>query len=148
MFETYKVCIVCDNEKPIDEFCINKYGKHGRHSCCRECIRKRSKNRYKVDPLYTRKNYLKRYGMTIDDYDRALEAQSFRCKICGSSKPDCRGRFAVDHNHATGEVRGLLCNSCNAVLGHARENISILLSAIEYLKEYSDINVIESQARA
>jgi hypothetical protein len=61
------------------------------------------------------------------------EAQGGRCYICQRAT-GARRRLAVDHNHATGEVRGLLCKPCNRdVLGHLRDNTEALQRAIDYL---------------
>ena len=53
--------------------------------------------------------------------------------ICGISEEEIGKRLDVDHCHASGKVRGVLCNSCNNILGHARDNIDVLKSAAEYL---------------
>lgn len=77
----------------------------------------------------------RRCDATIDEYDAAYEAQQGRCRICKQSFPKYdKGRMVVDHCHATGRFRALLCDRCNHTIGHARENISILQSAIAYLK--------------
>ena len=74
----------------------------------------------------------KRYGLTPDDYNKLLEYQGFSCKICG--KPWTFELPCVDHDHKTGNIRGLLCNACNALLGFAEDNTTILLKSIQYLK--------------
>lgn len=74
----------------------------------------------------------KLYNLTEERYNSILESQGFGCKICG--KPWTFEVLSVDHNHKTGEVRGLLCNNCNAMLGLSGENQTILLKAIQYLK--------------
>jgi hypothetical protein len=80
-------------------------------------------------------NLKKKYGITLADYEAMLEAQGRRCKSCGSLDPlDHRGVFHVDHDHLTGDVRGLLCNACNLLIGHAREDADRLLAAAMYLK--------------
>ncbi len=96
----------------------------------RELLRERSRkynaaNRHKIYE-YSLKQL---YNLTIDQYNAMVEAQGGVCKICG--KP---GKLVVDHNHTTKIVRGLLCNNCNHVLGHAHDNPEILQRAIEYLK--------------
>lgn len=74
------------------------------------------------------------YNLTQDDYVVMLEAQGGVCKICGKTSQIGR-RLAVDHCHTTGLVRGLLCENCNVGIGKLKEDISILESAIKYLKE-------------
>ena len=87
--------------------------------------------------LHNRKSeYRRKYGITIEDYDRMLEEQNGRCAICRTDKPGGAGaRFAVDHNHDTGNVRGLLCNNCNRGLGHLKDSVLLLEQAINYLNE-------------
>lgn len=73
------------------------------------------------------------YGITEDQYDAIAAVQDGRCFICQRAT-GARRRLAVDHNHATGEVRGLLCKPCNRdVLGHLRDSIEALQRAIDYL---------------
>ncbi|WP_280485397.1 endonuclease VII domain-containing protein [Nocardia cyriacigeorgica] len=74
------------------------------------------------------------YGITEDEYQRILDAQGGVCFICQRAKGTGRRRLAVDHDHVTGAVRGLLCKPCNRdVLGHLRDDIDALHRAINYL---------------
>jgi hypothetical protein len=75
----------------------------------------------------------RRYRLTPHDFAQMLDA-SIGCEICGSDAD-----LFVDHNHATGEVRGLLCTNCNFVLGHAQENPDRLLAAAAYLLRSVDV---------
>lgn len=70
-----------------------------------------------------RDNRLRRvYGITIEQYDTLLERQGDACAICRRASGEFRTRLAVDHNHQTGEIRGLLCNYCNhRVVGRHRD---------------------------
>jgi hypothetical protein len=76
----------------------------------------------------------KAFGITLDRYRAMLAEQGGVCAICGAPKPGGRGSFHVDHDHATGAVRSLLCLRCNAMLGHARDDEAVLGRAIEYLR--------------
>lgn len=90
----------------------------------------------KYNPVVKRRAVLKAtYGLTIEQYDSILESQGNSCAICKIDTPSGRGRFHVDHNHITGEIRGLLCHHCNLALGNFKDNISALLSAIDYLSK-------------
>ena len=75
-----------------------------------------------------------RYGITAEEYKRRLAEQESRCAICRTDDPSPRERFSVDHDHATGAVRGLLCWNCNIALGAAKDNVATLAAAIEYLE--------------
>ena len=78
-----------------------------------------------------------KFGIDRQTYDDMLELQNGVCAICGTSDPGYkRGAWSVDHDHRSGKVRGLLCNHCNLLLGHARDSIENLRRAIDYLKEY------------
>lgn len=87
-----------------------------------------------------------KYKITEQRYFEILEKQIGLCAICGSDSPGRRGskNFAVDHDHTTKGVRGLLCHPCNVMLGLAKDNIEILETAIKYLKDHKErIYVVE-----
>lgn len=71
------------------------------------------------------------YGMSLQDYQDRFSAQGEKCLICEARDSD----FHVDHCHSTGEVRGILCGTCNRGLGQFKDNITILLSAVDYLNQ-------------
>ena len=73
------------------------------------------------------------YGLSIACVDKLLESQGNQCKICG--KFIDHKNLNVDHNHSTGDVRGLLSNNCNRGIGHLQDSPDILRSALEYLEE-------------
>ncbi len=77
-------------------------------------------------------NPFKKYGLTLEGYNRLSAAQNGLCKIC-NQPPRPRKRLVVDHDHKTGAVRGLLCNHCNSGIGFFRDNTAWLSSAITYL---------------
>lgn len=82
----------------------------------------------------------KKYGLTEERYYEILENQEYRCAICKSFEKDSRkGRFCVDHCHDTNIIRGLLCFSCNVMLGNANDRIDLLREAIIYLKKFPKI---------
>ena len=75
------------------------------------------------------------YGMTIADYDKKLAEQNGVCAICGGI--NVKGhKLAIDHNHATGAIRGLLCRRCNLGLGYFKDSNKNLERAFLYLKNY------------
>lgn len=88
--------------------------------------------------ISARKYLLKaQYGITLDDYEELLNRQGGGCGIC-KAKPKARKRslmpiLFVDHNHTTGEVRGLLCPSCNNAIGLLRDKPELCLAAAAYL---------------
>ena len=85
---------------------------------------------------------LKKFGLTVEQYETMLAAQGYRCAICrtddpGVGKEKRRGSWNVDHDHATCEVRGLLCRGCNVALGAVRDSVTTLVAMIEYLGKRS-----------
>ncbi len=76
-------------------------------------------------------------GLTVEQYDFMLREQGFSCAICGIAKNTGRGMFSIDHCHTTGQVRGLLCNKCNSILGYAGDRVAVLEKAISYLQKWN-----------
>lgn len=116
-----KSCSKCKEIKPLEDFHKNKKNEDGLHYHCKVCRKEES---------------LKTYGLTLDTYDELLKQQKGVCAICSTDDPRGQskaGRFYVDHNHQTGEVRGLLCNDCNTALGLFKDSQLLLLKAEQYL---------------
>src|SRR5574341_573868 len=84
---------------------------------------------------FRRYNLKHKFGITIDDYERMFKAQEGKCAICGRADGGRKDgwRLAVDHDHTTGETRGLLCTNCNQGLGRFYDNSDLLLKASNYL---------------
>lgn len=81
-----------------------------------------------------------KYGVPRGWYDATLATQGGKCAVCRSLTPGGRFQnFHVDHCHASGKVRGLLCNACNHLLGCARDNVQTLRAAARYLTKYSTV---------
>jgi hypothetical protein len=94
----------------------------------------RKKKYRRENPKHLRALSIKRrYGITIDDYDRMVEKQSGKCAICG--KED--SKLHIDHDHQTNRVRGLLCGPCNRKL-HSVETESFLSRALAYLRQVDE----------
>ena len=75
------------------------------------------------------------YGINFDKYIEMLEAQNYRCAICGRHQEELSKKMAVDHSHNNGHIRGLLCGNCNAGIGNLRDSIDLLKKAQKYLEE-------------
>ena len=76
-----------------------------------------------------------RYKITGDEYEYLLAQQGGFCAICGIEHTETPKRLAVDHNHNTGKVRGLLCSNCNRAIGLLQDNPGLLRKAADYLEE-------------
>jgi len=97
------------------------------------------------NPLWQRKHILKKYNLTQIEYEQLLTLQNNSCYICGIKQNMIKKNLCVDHDHATGKVRGLLCVKCNTLLGLCQDSISILQKSIEYLTKtpFSQLNTNE-----
>jgi hypothetical protein len=81
---------------------------------------------------------LKKYGLTPETFSDLEKSCSSLCMICGEKPISNFGktvRLHVDHDHETGMVRGLLCGSCNVAIGHFKNSVENLKSAIIYLEK-------------
>lgn len=117
---------MCRQKLPLTVFNKQAKSADGRQGYCRTC-QKAHKLKY-------------RYGISVEELTALLESQNGACAICATDLClDFSGKvsFVVDHSHTTGAVRGILCNSCNIVLGHARDDVAVLRRAIQYLEERS-----------
>ena len=114
-----KVCGDCSTEKQAADFAPAALGAGGLHSYCRVCKALRAiRSTYRVDP------------------SKVLfiwQSQGRACAICRKDLEFPSKTFHVDHDHATGRVRGVLCSSCNRGIGYLQENPEILRRAAEYL---------------
>lgn len=77
----------------------------------------------------------RKYGITEEQYDELLRTQKNCCAVCEQHESSFTRRLAVDHNHRTGEVRGLLCNYCNHRLVGRHTDPELLLTISEYLRK-------------
>lgn len=122
-----KKCCKCKSYLPTTSqyFNKNRTQKNGLNGWCKNCKKEYDKIRH----------IIYKYELTISDFKKMIKNQSNRCAICGIL---FTYKFPfqpfIDHNHKNKEIRGLLCNNCNLLLGHAFDNISTLSNAIHYLK--------------
>lgn len=100
--------------------------------------KKRYRKNRKHDLMVIKKYHLLyNYGITLEQKEEILKSQSYKCAICNKDLVTTNRNTHVDHDHATGKVRAVLCLHCNSMLGHAKDNIKILKSGIKYLKLHS-----------
>lgn len=154
-----KRCLDCQTEKPPSDFKRHAASPDGYTYVCKDCLRARRaavshltpderyqrqldliNQRYASNPEYrerVRNNRRKSvYGVTPDVYRSLLERQGGVCAICGQlPPPDEVGQrgFHLDHDHQTGQIRGLLCFMCNRGLGDFGDDSNRLRSALRYL---------------
>ena len=119
-----KQCRSCGVEKLLSEYYTSPSGTT--ETECYECLSARNRE----------KKYRARYGITVQDYDDLYESQQGCCAICSAHQSTLQKRLAVDHNHDTGEIRGLLCFDCNSGIGKLNDDYFRLLKAAEYLRSF------------
>lgn len=119
---------------------------HYARGLCRQCYQRNSdrsemrKKYYQAHKDDWKKHYkkhsrtrtAKRYGLTVEQLDAMTAAQGGLCAVC-SRQPGKKG-LAVDHHHATGVVRGLLCSSCNTAIGLLRDDPELMEKAAQYAR--------------
>jgi hypothetical protein len=113
-----KRCSTCGTWQETGEFNTRTRTPDGLAGSCRRCVRRRL--------------VAKRYGVTLEDYERLESDQGEACAICGGCNDSGRS-LGVDHCHTTGRVRGLLCSNCNMAVGLFKEDPVRLRAAILYL---------------
>ncbi len=131
-----KTCTKCNETKSLADFSNGKGYRNGRYAMCKKCRAAHKKVwRYKTGEQ--RKFLLRSYGLTAESYAARLAAQDGKCAVCGClPEQSAKGVLAVDHDHATGRVRGLLCGLCNTGIGLLKDNRTFLLRAADYLTGY------------
>lgn len=123
----YRICGTCKKQRLLKNFSKSKNDKNGLSYLCKTC-----------NALASRKFHLsKKYNITIEQYDSMLKSQDKKCSICENKFNDKSKRFAVDHCHTTGKIRGLLCFHCNTGIGKLKDSVELLEKAIIYLKSHS-----------
>jgi hypothetical protein len=132
-----KYCSKCKEIKRLEEFPPCKTGAGDVFNYCRPCFTEYKRHEYDRRPDIKFLSRLRNYGLTPERYDLMYQEQGGRCAICGTLGQS-RG-LAIDHDHDTGVVRGLLCSRCNsgiAMLCHNREYVQ---AADHYLARWEGV---------
>jgi len=153
-----KICAKCGGEKPLDDFWAHPTGKYGRRPRCKECVRKENHERYlerlaenpdyykvksrtwasRCYESYRKWDLKKKFGISEEDYIRILTSQNGVCGLCGQPMDEGK-KLAVDHDHNTGEIRGILHNRCNMAIGLLLESPEICRKAAVYLEKHGKV---------
>ncbi len=116
-----KTCTKCGETKEQDQF-----RKH--RNACKKCCRVAGK-KYQTPEQKFKWAIKTKYDLSLEQYEQMLIDQNNQCYICNAEE-----KLVIDHCHESGKVRGLLCNHCNLVLGHAKDNPALLRLAANYLE--------------
>lgn len=123
-----KTCSRCKRDLPRSEFHKAGHTPDGLQYGCKACRREQNRGR-----MFTQYGH----GLTLEQADELIERQGGVCATCGSP-PSGQGRnnqrLHIDHDHATGRIRGALCSNCNRALGFVKDSPDILARMIEYLR--------------
>ena len=138
-----KKCIKCGVEKPLNLFRKKLDGKYGVGAQCKSCInaaqtrpKKPKRTKEETKNLYKSRAFFKKYGIHRSDFDLLRAKQDNKCAICKGNLENNK-KSHMDHCHASGKLRGVLCTKCNVGLGMFQDNMENLKSAVKYLKKYS-----------
>jgi len=150
-----KTCSTCNETKCEDAF-LQRTDRPSRRAYCNSCAADKSKKWRQANPdraseqsrkwreanehayrAKQRRNHIKRtYGLDEADYQALCAEQDHACAICCT--PMGEVRTVVDHDHSTGEIRGILCVTCNTGIGMLRDDYQLVQRALNYLKPDSD----------
>lgn len=148
-----KTCTKCNILKPLTEFYNAQRAKDGLSWYCKACYKieyhayaNKPENRERIltnlkqyhsnNRLRARNYKLKKdFGITIDQFDALAVQQNNLCAICNKPQLEHKKYLSVDHCHKTDKIRGLLCEACNLGLGHFKDDIELLLKAVNYLNK-------------
>ena len=144
-------CRICKEDKDKSEMKKeSRNTKLGYTNMCKDCMvdyaksyrqDNKDKIKEKKDNYYrsekgqevARRGNLKKFGLDFDGYDALLKQQDYRCAVCGIEESKLKKKLCIDHNHTTGNVRGLLCPNCNMALGLLKDNKDNISNLLNYL---------------
>lgn len=147
-----KYCPKCKISKSFTEFYKDSHTNNGLRCYCINCSkmnnkehptnnlkrrltkqawRKKNPDKAKKERKQTR---LRKYGLSIPEYEKLLEIQNNSCAVCNRTETEFKKGLSIDHCHATGKVRGLLCTNCNTAIGALKENPEMFKKALQYLE--------------
>lgn len=135
LFTQKKVCSQCNEPRLLKYFDTHYHNGRWRfRSYCMFCRRKsvvatRDKDNHRR--LGKEQHRKKQYGLSQAEFEVMLVEQDFKCAAC---KITIDTSACVDHDHCTGDIRGLLCNRCNVIIGFANDDVDVLQGIMKYLK--------------
>lgn len=133
-----KRCTKCRKMKHLSQFSHHAQCTGGRNTQCKLCVNARSRrwwaaNKERHRTAQRDAHFRRSYGITAVERDLLAAQQDGLCAIC--EREPLNHKLHVDHSHLTHKVRGLLCYTCNRLLGDAKDDVLVLRRAIRYLEE-------------
>jgi hypothetical protein len=127
----HKWCSGCQENRPLQDFSFQvRRGKTTPRCFCKTCT---STNNAKRNEYFRAWKAKKLYGLDENQLSDLYEKSEGKCEICGIPETKVRGSLCIDHDHASGVVRGLLCRNCNSGMGKLGDSVDMLNRAIAYL---------------
>jgi hypothetical protein len=143
-----KLCTACGVTKPIDQYNKRAASKDGLNGWCRPCVNAKSLAWYRGNRERVKKNHREymlrsQYGIGEAEFQRLLKLQGSKCALCPVtfSTEGSRRNLCVDHDHDTGQVRGLLCARCNTSIGQLGDSAEGLRRALAYVEGATSLEV-------
>lgn len=138
-----KICVKCKEQKPATAFSARNSRPIGKMSMCKECHNQwrrehKAKNPNRAKEYEFARGLKRFYGLTVEQYRQMLQSQNERCACCGKHQSEFKRRLHVDHDHATGQIRALLCTECNPGLGYFQHSVERLMEAVRYLEKFKN----------
>lgn len=129
-------CPSCGQTKAASEFPINRAVRSGIGTYCKPCHNRIVRENRQKHHGSTRNFHLRRrYGVSDVEVAWHVLRQGSRCALCRKGEP-----IHVDHDHVTGQVRGILCFNCNRALGYLDDEVELLYEMADYLERHSKMN--------
>lgn len=143
----------CSQKNPqlLENFHIDRARKDNRSGRCKKCRCLMTQNWQRIDPTRAKGANLKKHYWpqltwkdSLIEYDKLFLRQNGACFICKKKESDLHQsgqikRLAVDHDHKTGKIRGLLCSKCNKALGLINDDFNIALNICDYIQQHRRI---------
>lgn len=142
-FSTHQ-CTGCADIKAPSDFLISSISRK-RSSKCRSCRNKKARDQYKdpkVKELFRNRQLRYEFGITLEDYNKMFTNQQGCCLTCKRHQSSLSKVLVVDHDHTSGEVRGLLCDYCNRLLGNYENKPELFKEFDTYLNR-SNIRLVK-----
>jgi hypothetical protein len=165
-----RVCTKCGVEKPDDKFgrMGERNGRPRLRAWCKACTNADNKARRdenlekyrEIERISSKANFhkngqakrlasmkwriIKKYGLTVEQYEKMHRSQGAACAICKkhillvTSGSGNRQSACIDHDHETGQIRGLLCHACNTAIGALKDDMMIVEAALIYLRKHKN----------